>query len=220
MEKAKGANYVNNRILTAEFTAWKAAHEAAPMNDKPRIPESIGEAIMSISNRLLKKPNFSKYSFKDEMQATAMLTVIRRAHNFDPAKCKVGGAFAWLTTIIINAFLVTIEREQKHAYTRAVLRREQGNKSKPRFSNERIIERYDERIAKKRKSLRTVHAVVIDRELLNGFPPSASVEQFLVKRHYVDNVDLLSLALVLDKPAPEVERLLAAGLNMLQNKPG
>jgi hypothetical protein len=62
-------NYVNNpEFLQAIVDYKKLCVEAEDSgDDKPQIPDYIGECIYQISTRLASKPNFSGYSYKDEM---------------------------------------------------------------------------------------------------------------------------------------------------------
>ena len=65
----KKRNYVNNPdFLQALVDYKKACKEAEDSGDKmPQVPEYVGKCIMLISQRLATKPNFSGYTFKEEI---------------------------------------------------------------------------------------------------------------------------------------------------------
>lgn len=85
-----------------------------PSDKLPRVPEYIGMAIYMIATKLATKPNFSGYSYKDEMISDGIENCLMYLHNFDPDKSK--NPFAYFTTIIYYAFLRRIQKEQKQQY--------------------------------------------------------------------------------------------------------
>ena len=109
-------NYVNNPEFLAAIVAYKKLCVEAEDcgDDKPIIPDYIGECIYQISNRLASKPNFSGYSYKDEMISDGLENAIQALGNFDPDKSS--NPFAYFTQIIWYAFLRRIEKEKKQLY--------------------------------------------------------------------------------------------------------
>lgn len=81
---------------------------------KPPIPEYVAECILAIANRLALKPNFSGYTYKDDMIGDAIENCIQYVDNFDPTKSK--NPFAYFTQIIYYAFLRRIDKEKKQTY--------------------------------------------------------------------------------------------------------
>jgi DNA-directed RNA polymerase specialized sigma subunit len=78
------------------------------------VPDYIGKSIYQIANRLATKPNFSGYSYKDEMISDGLENAIQAINNFDPDKSS--NPFAYFTQIIWYAFLRRIEKEKKQVY--------------------------------------------------------------------------------------------------------
>ena len=115
---SKKKNYVNNKDLLESLIQYKeACKEAEDSGDEiPRVPDYIGEAIFMIANRLAKKPNFSGYSYKDDMISDGIENCLQYIHNFDPEKSK--NPFAYFTQIIWYAFLRRIQKEKKQLYIR------------------------------------------------------------------------------------------------------
>ena len=109
-------NYVNNPEFLAAIVAYKKLCVEAEDcgDDKPQIPDYIGECIYQISNRLASKPNFSGYSYKDEMISDGLENAIQALGNFDPDKSS--NPFAYFTQIIWYAFLRRIDKEKKQLY--------------------------------------------------------------------------------------------------------
>ena len=116
MARRKSNHYVNNAELYAALIEYKKQIEEAEQSgdEQPQIPKYIAECIMMIARRLSQKPNFSSYSFVEDMQCAAILNCIEYIHNFNPEKSK--NAFAYITQIIYYAFLRYIQKEKKNLY--------------------------------------------------------------------------------------------------------
>jgi hypothetical protein len=116
MTKQKKKNYVNNKDLLESMIAYKKlCREAEESGDKtPQIPDYIGKAILLIAQRLATKPNFSGYSYKEEMISDGIENCLQYIQNFDPEKSS--NPFAYFTQIIWYAFLRRIQKEKKQTY--------------------------------------------------------------------------------------------------------
>ena len=88
---ARKRNYVNNPDLLQALIDYKAlCKEAEDAGDKnPQVPEYIGKCILLIATRLATKPNFSGYSYKEEMISDGIENCLQYIHNFDPEKSKI-----------------------------------------------------------------------------------------------------------------------------------
>ena len=117
-DKRTKRNYVNNKDLLASLIEYqKLCKEAEDSGDeKPRVPNYIGECIFQIANRLATKPNFSGYSYKEDMISDGIENCLQYIHNFDPEKSS--NPFAYFTQIIWYAFLRRIQKEKKQMYIR------------------------------------------------------------------------------------------------------
>lgn len=116
MKKKNVTHYVNNKTLLEHMVVYKEKVNAAKLNNtqKPPIPDYVGKALMLIANRLSHKPNFTSYSYKDEMISDGIENCIMYIDNFDPAKSK--NPFAYFTQIIHFAFIRRIQKEKKQQY--------------------------------------------------------------------------------------------------------
>lgn len=116
MAKRKTRNYVNNADLLAALIAYqKDCREAEDAGeDRPRVPDYIGTCIYQIATRLATKPNFSGYSYKEDMISDGIENCLLYINNFNPEKSQ--NPFAYFTQIIYYAFLRRIQKEKKQLY--------------------------------------------------------------------------------------------------------
>jgi DNA-directed RNA polymerase specialized sigma24 family protein len=111
-------NYVNNPDFLEGLIQYRAACAEARHRgvQLPVVPNYIGACIQSIAYRLATKPNFSGYTFKEDMIMDGIENCLRYIENFDPDKSS--NPFAYFTQIIWYAFLRRIAKEKKHLYTK------------------------------------------------------------------------------------------------------
>jgi hypothetical protein len=118
MAKRIARNYVNNKdLLEALIEYRKQCKEAEESGDGlPRVPDYIGMCIFQIATRLATKPNFSGYSYKEDMISDGIENCLLYINNFNPEKSQ--NPFAYFTQIIWYAFLRRIQKEKKQMYIR------------------------------------------------------------------------------------------------------
>lgn len=109
-------NYINNKTLYGAMIHYKNDIQHALEHDaeKPQVPKYIGESILLICNNLAKKPNFSGYTYKQDMISDGIMDCIAAVDNFNPDK--TNNPFAYFTQIAWNAFLRRIQKEKKQTY--------------------------------------------------------------------------------------------------------
>lgn len=115
---ARKRNYVNNPDFLEALIEHKRLCEESRKEGKelPVVSRYIGECIQSIAYRLATRPNFSGYSFKEDMIMDGIENSLLYIENFDPEKSS--NPFAYFTQIIWFAFLRRIAKEKKHLYTK------------------------------------------------------------------------------------------------------
>lgn len=115
---AKTTNYINNKTLYGAMIHYKNDLRAAEQNNKkkPQVPRYIGESIVLICSNLAKKPNFSGYTYKEEMISDAIIDCVAAVDNFNPDK--TNNPFAYFTQIAWNAFIRRIHKEKKQTYVK------------------------------------------------------------------------------------------------------
>ena len=118
MAKRVTRNYVNNKdLLEALIQYQKECREAEDAGDeRPRVPNYVGTCIYQIATRLATKPNFSGYSYKEDMISDGIENCLLYINNFNPEKSH--NPFAYFTQIIWYAFLRRIQKEKKQMYIR------------------------------------------------------------------------------------------------------
>lgn len=118
MPKTKKRNYVNNPDFLQALIEYKQSckHAKEAGVELPVVPKYLGECIYHISNRLSTKPNFSSYSFREDMVMDGIENSLLYIHNFDSEKSS--NPFAYFTQIIWFAFLRRIAKEKKFFYAK------------------------------------------------------------------------------------------------------
>ena len=121
MAKRKTRNYVNNADLFEALVNYKTmVREAEDAGEeKPRVPDYIGHCIFQIATRLATKPNFSGYSYKEDMISDGIENCLLYINNFNPEKSK--NPFAYFTQIIYYAFIRRIQKEKKQMQIKSKL---------------------------------------------------------------------------------------------------
>jgi len=112
----KPRNYINNKTLYTSIIEYKTKLKQAIENDKPmpQVSNYIGQSIILICENLAKKPNFSGYTYKQDMISDGIHDCIAAVDNFNPDK--TNNPFAYFTQIAWNAFLRRIQKEKKQTY--------------------------------------------------------------------------------------------------------
>tara|TARA_R110000868_G_scaffold61067_3_gene185802 strand:- start:141 stop:701 length:561 start_codon:yes stop_codon:yes gene_type:complete len=116
MAKKKKQHYVNNKDFLAAMIIFRDAviEEKAKDGPRPRVPHYVGECLMKIAVHLSHKPNFSGYTYKEDMISDGIENCLQYIDNFNPEKSS--NPFAYFTQIIYYAFLRRIAKEKKVLY--------------------------------------------------------------------------------------------------------
>ena len=112
-------HYVNNKQFSGAVVDYvNSANEARDKGEEePVITEYIGSCFLKIAEGLSHKPNFSGYTYREEMVMDAVENCIKAIMNYDVKKATRTGlpnAFAYFTQITYYAFLRRIAKEKKH----------------------------------------------------------------------------------------------------------
>lgn len=149
-------HYVNNRDFSEAVVEHVRATNTAIENgdDEPRIPEYIGSCFLKISEGLSHKPNFVRYTYRDEMVMDAVENCIKAINNYNiEAATRTGkpNAFAYFTQISYFAFLRRIAKEKKQQDIKMKWIEESGMEAfadvgSGGFEGDSIVERIKNRI--------------------------------------------------------------------------
>ena len=109
------ALYQHKIKLAERQRAWRAQHGAPPGTPRgSRCSERLGELCLLLATRLAERPNFSRYSFKQDMIGEACISMLRGCAIFDLSRGT--SPFAYLTTAAWYAFTGVIRREAKRGF--------------------------------------------------------------------------------------------------------
>ena len=113
-------HYVNNREFSYSVVDYvKSTHDAAEAGTKkPQVTDYIATCFMKICEGLSHKPNFVRYTYRDEMVMDGVENCLKAIYNYNiEAATRTGkpNAFAYFTQIAYFAFIRRIVKEKKQA---------------------------------------------------------------------------------------------------------
>lgn len=126
--KKKKKNYLNNSDLLEEIKKSR---------EQGKVTEKLGTMFMALVKKYATIPRFSGYTYNEDMQAFALLTLTRVWKSFD--ETTYDNPFAYFTRIVHNAFHQFDNMERKQRDIRDALLVENGKN--PSFN---YAERYDD----------------------------------------------------------------------------
>jgi len=117
-KKEESKHYIDNKQFLAALIEYKKEVNRAKKNneERPQVPDYIGDCFIKIANHLAYKSNFINYSFREDMILDAIENCLIYMDNFDPKKSS--NPFAYFTQITYYAFLRRIQKEKKHLQTK------------------------------------------------------------------------------------------------------
>lgn len=111
-------HYIDNKEFLQSLIDFKKLVKKAERNseERPQVPDYIGDCFIKIANHLAYKSNFINYSFREDMILDAIENCLIYMDNFDPKKST--NPFAYFTQITYYAFVRRIQKEKKHLQTK------------------------------------------------------------------------------------------------------
>ena len=103
-KKPKKVNYLNNKDLMIQVMLSKA-------NDPPRMTDRLAHMLQTLALRYGRKGNFANYTYNEDMQAYAMMMLVRTWNSFNPEKSQ--NPFAFFTQCIKNSFIQFLNQEKR-----------------------------------------------------------------------------------------------------------
>lgn len=107
--------YINKKEYDTELMSFKETGRAS---------ERLGELFMIHAQRCASAGNFKGYTYKGDMESTAIIHLLKYCHNYNPLIGK--DAFSYCTSIIHNAFLQVIAKEKKQSMIKDALIKNQS----------------------------------------------------------------------------------------------
>lgn len=109
------AFYLSNREL---FEEVKRSKERGEMTNE------LARMLQLLCSNYAKKGNYVNYSYNEDMQAFAMMMLVRTWNGFNPEKGS--NAFAFFTQCIKNSFIQYLKKERQHRDLRDKMLIDQG----------------------------------------------------------------------------------------------
>jgi hypothetical protein len=100
--RKKKKNYINNADLLKEI---EISHR------QNRMTEELGKMVLLLCQRYVQIPRFAKYTYTDDMQGFALMTLCKVWKGFDATKSQ--NPFAYFTQCIHNAYFQFNNQERK-----------------------------------------------------------------------------------------------------------
>ena len=116
--KRKPQHYVNNKEFSQAVVDYvERVNEAEAAGEEvPIVPDYIAECFLKIAEGLSHKPNFIRYTYREEMVMDAVENCLKAIMNYNiDAATRTGtpNAFAYFTQISYYAFLRRLAKEKR-----------------------------------------------------------------------------------------------------------
>jgi len=98
---AKVVNYLSNKNLLIQF---------AISNQQGKMSDELAKMCMMLVERYAKKSNFSGYTYNDDMQAYALVNLVKYWNKFDVTRSD--NPFAFLTQCVKMSFFQYLNKEK------------------------------------------------------------------------------------------------------------
>lgn len=123
MSKNK-AHYINNKEFSLAVVDYvKTVNEARERKEKtPIVTDYIARCFLKIAEGLSHRPNFVRYTYREEMVMDAVENCLRAIGNYDiTTSTRTGNpnAFSYFTQICFYAFVRRITKEKKQQEIKA-----------------------------------------------------------------------------------------------------
>ena len=109
-KKKRSTNYLSNKKLLAQVLADK---------EKGVMSNQLAQMLQLLTARYAKKGKFSNYTYNDDMQAYAMMMLVKTWDSFNPEKSS--NPFAFFTQCIHNSFIQYLNQEKRQRNIRDAL---------------------------------------------------------------------------------------------------
>lgn len=99
---ARKKNYLNNKDMLEQI---KLSREQDQMTDE------LAKMMMMLAHRFASRPNFAGYSYVEDMEAYAVMQIVKTWRSFNPDK--YDNPFAFFTQCVKNSFFQYLKKEKK-----------------------------------------------------------------------------------------------------------
>lgn len=117
-EKTKKPHYINNKDFSLAVVEYVTRVNEAKLQEKPTptVTNYIAQCFLKISEGLSRRPNFVRYTYREEMVMDAVENCLRAIGNYNIETATRTGkpnAFSYFTQICYFAFIRRITKEKK-----------------------------------------------------------------------------------------------------------
>lgn len=118
-EKAKTKpHYIDNKQFSLAVVEYVKSVREAEINEKetPKVTNYIAMCFLKISEGLSHRPNFVRYTYREEMVMDAVENCLRAVNNYrieTTTRTGLPNAFSYFTQICFYAFIRRITKEKK-----------------------------------------------------------------------------------------------------------
>lgn len=124
-------DYIDNVKFSEEIHKYvqESNKLIAEGKERKQVPFYIADSFMKLCYRVATMPNFSGYSFRDEMIGDGIENCLRAVMNYDNAaftRTGMPNAFSYFTKIIYYAYVRRIKKENKQVDLRNSIIRNQS----------------------------------------------------------------------------------------------
>ena len=118
MKAKEKPHYVNNKDFSLAVVEYVKSVSDAESENKPvpKVTDYIASCFMKIAEGLSHRPNFIRYTYRDEMVMDAVENCLKAIRNYDISTTTRTGnpnAFSYFTQICFYAFIRRIQKEKK-----------------------------------------------------------------------------------------------------------
>jgi DNA-directed RNA polymerase specialized sigma24 family protein len=121
---ATSRNSITQAGKTIYLTNKELLSAVKDSKTKGRMSDVLAKMLQLLCSRYAKKGNFINYSYNEDMQAYAMMMLVRTWNSFDPEKSN--NPFAFFTQCVKNSFIQYLNQEQRQRDVRDLLLIDQG----------------------------------------------------------------------------------------------
>ena len=117
-DKTKKAHYINNKDFSLAVVDYVTECNEAKAKEKPvpKVTNYIATCFIKISEGLSRRPNFVRYTYREEMVMDAVENCLRAIGNYNIETATRTGkpnAFSYFTQICYFAFIRRIAKEKR-----------------------------------------------------------------------------------------------------------
>ncbi len=118
VDKTKKAHYINNKDFSFAVVEYVTECNEAKSKNKPvpKVTDYIAQCFLKISEGLSRRPNFVRYTYREEMVMDAVENCLRAIGNYNIETATRTGkpnAFSYFTQICYFAFIRRISKEKR-----------------------------------------------------------------------------------------------------------